>query len=230
MNKTAAIVQSSYIPWKGYFDVIALADEFIFYDDVQFTRRDWRNRNKIKTSQGLQWLTIPVRVKGKYHQRIIDTVVSDPNWGRKHWASLRHSYSRAPYFARYAEIFERLYLTNDDSHLSRINWRFITEICGILGIDTILSWSTDYHLCEGTTQRLVDLCRQTGATDYLSGPSARSYLTAESFQLAGIGLHFIDYSEYPEYRQLYPPFEHAVSILDLIFNEGPNATKYMKSF
>lgn len=230
MGKTVAIVQSNYIPWKGYFDLIGFADEFILYDDMQFTRRDWRNRNKIKTSQGLQWLTIPVQVKGKYHQRIADTLVSDLDWGQKHWKCLVHNYSRAEHFVAYRENFERLYLSKDERSLSQINYRFIVEICKILGINTRLSWSMDYRLADGKTERLVHLCQQVGASRYLSGPAAQGYIDEDLFQAAGIALQYVHYSGYPEYHQLHPPFEHGVSILDLIFNEGPDAPKYMKGF
>lgn len=228
MSKTVAILQSNYIPWKGYFDLIDLVDEFILYDDVQYTRRDWRNRNRIKSPQGVTWLTIPVQVKGKYHQRIIDTFVSDSDWAKTHWQTLAHHYGRAPHFRRYAELFEDLYLTCDELQLSRINYRFLRTICGLLEIDTKITWSSDYVLAPGRTERLVELCRQAGATEYLSGPAAKDYLDESLFAAVGIGVQWMDYSGYPEYPQLYPPFEHAVSIVDLLFNMGPEAAKYMR--
>jgi hypothetical protein len=228
VGKTLAIVQSNYLPWKGYFDLINLADEFILFDDAQYTKNDWRNRNRIKTQNGLMWLTIPVRYN--YPQRIKDTVVSFPGWKRKHWRSIGQNYSKAKYFPLYRELFEELYLALTESFLSQINYRFLTAICQILGIDTKLSWSSDYRIIEGKTERLIDLCRQTGATHYLSGPSARGYIDEEMFREEGISLTYMDYSGYPEYEQLFQPFEHRVSIIDLIFNEGPNAPKYMKSF
>jgi hypothetical protein len=227
--KTVAIVQSNYIPWKGYFDLIAASDEFILYDEMQYTRRDWRNRNQIKTPHGLHWLTIPVDVKGKYYQRILDTRVSDAGWAAKHWETLRHSYARAEYYDAYRTWFEELYRSvAEEPLLSRINYRFLTAICELLGITTRISWSTDYRLVEGKTERLVELCRQAGATDYLSGPAARDYMDESLFSTAGIGLHYMDYTGYAEYRQLYPPFTHTVSIVDLIFNEGPHAAQYLK--
>jgi hypothetical protein len=231
MSKKVAIVQSNYIPWKGYFDMINLVDEFILYDDVQYTRRDWRNRNKIKASNGLMWLTIPVKVKGRYFQRVRETVISDLGWGGRHWKSIIHSYSRAKYFHTYGELFDDLYLGQNERFLSQVNYRFLTAICQILGINTKLSWSMDYHLIEGDkTDRLVDLCKQAGATEYISGPAAKAYIDEELFKNEGIVLHYMDYSGYPEYNQLFPPFEHGVSIIDLIFNEGPNAPMYMRSF
>ncbi len=230
MTKTVVIVQSNYIPWKGYFDLVNLADEFILFDDVQYTRRDWRNRNKIKTPGGVKWLTIPVKVKGRYLQKIKDVVVSDSMWRQRHWRSIVHSYARAECFPRYRDLFEELYLGSDQVFLSQINYQFLTAICGILGIDTRISWSMDYSLVEGKTERLVALCRQAGATRYLSGPSARCYLDEALFRAAGIVVDYMDYSGYPPYKQLYPPFEPGVSVLDLIFNMGPRATDYMKSF
>ena len=228
MGKKLATVQSSYIPWKGYFDLINLADEFILFDDAQYTKNDWRNRNRIKTRTGVMWVTIPIR--HKFPQKIKDTIISYPGWNRKHWKSILQNYSKAEYFPVYRELFEDLYLGCKERFLSQINYRFLTAICEILGIDTEISWSMDYHLIEGKTERLVDLCKQAGATEYISGPSAKGYIDEELFRSGGVELRYMDYSGYPEYDQLFPPFEHHVSIIDLIFNEGPNATKYMKSF
>ncbi len=230
-RKKVAILQSNYIPWKGYFDLLNFVDEFILYEDVQYTKREWRNRNKIKTPNGLMWLTIPVEVKGKYFQTIRETVISDPKWSSRHWQSIMHNYSQAKYFHSYKAIFEELYLGQNEVFLSPINYRFLTAVCSILGIKTKLSWSMDYHLPEeGKTERLLNLCKQAGATEYLSGPAAKVYIDEKLFKNEGIKLHYMDYSGYPEYSQLFPPFEHGVSVLDLIFNEGPEAPKYMKSF
>lgn len=230
MRKKVAIVQSSYIPWKGFFDLINLVDEFILYDDVQFTRRDWRNRNKIKTQNGFLWLTIPVVVKGKYFQKISETTISDPSWKVDHWKSIVHNYAKAKYFLDYKDYFEELFLGATEQSLSLINHRFLTSICQLLGITTKLSWSMDYKLVDGKTERLINLCQQAGATEYISGPSAKAYMQDNLFKEAGMNLSYMDYSNYPEYSQLFPPFVQEVSILDLIFNEGPNAIKYMKSF
>ena len=230
MGKKVAIVQSNYIPWKGYFDLINLVDEFILYDDMQFTRRDWRNRNIIKTINGPVWLTIPVEVKGKYYQKIKDTTISNPMWGKKHWATIVHNYAKAKCFPIYRDLFEQLYLGCEEKFLSRVNYLFLRAICDILAIKTNISWSTDYDSSNGKTERLVNLCKQAGGTEYLSGPSAKAYLDEGLFQAEGITLRYMDYSSYPEYKQLAPPFEHRVSIIDLIFIEGSEATKYMKSF
>jgi hypothetical protein len=227
MTKSVAIVQSCYIPWKGYFDLIASVDEFILYDDRQFTRRDWRNRNRIKTPQGTQWLTIPVETKGRYHQRIDETVVSDPDWAAQHWRTIAHNYGGAPYFAEHRDELETLYERATNDRLSLVNRHFLEAVNRMLGITTPLSWSTDYEAEGAKTERLVSLCRAAGATAYVSGPRARSYLDEAPFGAAGIELSYFDYGDYPEYDQLYPPFDHAVTILDLILNTGPEAPRYM---
>jgi hypothetical protein len=230
MSKCVAIVQSNYIPWKGYFDLINSADEFILYDDVQYTTRDWRNRNRIKTKKGLMWLSVPVQTSGKRLQKIRETVVADSEWTARHWKAIITNYARTDYFKSYGEVFKRLYAEMDEKFLSRINYRFIEAICRVLGITTKISWSMDYNLTEGKTERLVGLCSDAGATEYLSGPAAKAYLDERLFTDKGIKVTYYDYSGYPEYKQLFPPFVHEVSIMDLIFNVGPNAPKYMKSF
>jgi hypothetical protein len=230
MSKCVAIVQSNYIPWKGYFDLINTADEFILFDDMQYTTRDWRNRNRIKTKKGLMWLSIPVQTSGKHLQKIKETVVADSEWTTRHWKAIITNYARADYFKSYDEVFKQLYAEMDEKFLSRINYRFIEAICKVLGITTKISWSMDYNLMEGKTERLVGLCSHAGATEYLSGPAAKAYLDEKHFTDKGIKVRYYDYSGYPEYKQLFPPFVHEVSILDLIFNVGPNASKYMTSF
>jgi len=225
-----AILQSNYVPWKGYFDLINAVDEFVLFDDVQYTRRDWRNRNRIKTPRGPAWLTIPVNTKGKYLDPIKHITVSDMQWAERHWKTIRAAYARAPYFKTYADAIERLYLDCRETRLSAINYRWIRAICEILGISTRISWSMDYEIVDGKTERLVSICRQAGADTYLSGPAARSYIDPEQFRAAKVELTYFDYAGYPEYAQLYPPFDHHVSILDLIFNQGPDSPRYMLSF
>ena len=228
-GKKVAIVQSNYIPWKGYFDIINMVDEFILYDDVQYTKNDWRNRNQIKTRNGKQWITIPVHQKN-LDQRLKDSLVSSDIWRKKHWKTIIQNYSMARHINDYKNLFEELYLNSNEKLLSEINHRFIVVICGILGIKTKISWSMDYNFVEGKTEKLVDLCKQACAKEYLSGPAAKDYIDENLFKSEGISIRYMDYSGYPEYNQLFPPFDHAVSIIDLIFNEGPNAQKYMKSF
>ena len=152
------------------------------------------------------------------------------HWKERHWQTLRAFYSRAPCFGRYRDFFEELFLGCDEAYLSLINRRFLEAICPLLGIETKLSWSTDYEFAEGKSERLLAICQQAGASDYLSGPAAKAYLDEDLFARAGVRVQWMDYSGYPEYRQLYPPFEPAVSIVDLILNEGPDAPRHLKSF
>ena len=229
--KTVAIVQSNYIPWKGYFDLVNLADELILLDHVQYTRRDWRNRNRIKTPQGLRWLTIPVEVKGRYLQRIDETRVDDAGWAERHWRAIKESYGRAERFGDHGGALERLFEgAADEPLLSRINHRFLTAICAMLAIRTTISWSTDYAVTGRRTEALLSLCQQAGATTYLSGPAARAYLDESHFEAAGVAVRWMDYDGYREYPQLHPPFAHEVSVVDLLLNAGTDAATYLKSF
>jgi len=227
LGKTVAIIQSNYIPWKGYFDVINLADEFFLYDTVQYTRRDWRNRNRIKTTQGPQWLTIPVQASRT--QRICDVEIGDPLWAQRHWRTLSQVYARAPYFAEYRDEIQMLYMSAEERTLSAVNERFIRALCGRLGITTPIARTTDDTLHENKTEKLVAICADAGATEYLCGPASRNYIEEWRFAEAGIALAYLDYSGYPEYPQLFGPFLHDVTVLDLIFNTGPDARSYMMS-
>jgi len=230
VTKRVAIVQSNYIPWKGYFDLIARVDEFVLYDDVQYTRRDWRNRNVIKTPQGKTWLTVPVQVKGRFHQRIDETLVSDPAWAERHWKTLGHVYAAAPYFTKYRDELAEIYRQcGGERLLSHVNRRLIDAVCERLGIGTAITWSSDYRSEGSVNERLLGICLKAGADVYLSGPGARSYLDEKLFEQAGVSVEWMDYSGYPEYPQLHPPFDHAVTVLDLLFNTGPEAPKYMKA-
>jgi hypothetical protein len=226
--KRVAIVQSNYIPWKGYFDMIAAVDEFILFDDMQYTRRDWRNRNQIKTPQGVQWLTVPVSVKGKYLQKIRNTEIEGSDWAAEHWKSLVQNYRRAPHFSEIAAWLEPMYLGETSTHLSQLNRRFLEAICGFLGIRTKLTNSWDYSMPEGRTERLAELCRQAGGTEYVSGPAASDYIEPKVFDDMDIRLTWFDYAGYPEYPQLWGGFTHGVSILDLLFNCGHAAPRYMR--
>jgi hypothetical protein len=226
-GKTVAILQSSYVPWKGYFDLMRRVDEFILYDDVQYTRRDWRNRNLFKSPNGVRWLTIPVLVKDRYLQRIDETLISEPAWTDRHWATLVAWYGRAPHFQRYRPALEELYRELRDPHLSNINLRFLEAVRDFLGISTPLVRSSDYPASGHGTERLVQICRTAGASRYLTGPAARRYLDETLFREAGIDVVWMGYEGYPEYPQLYPPFDHHVSALDLLFSVGDDAPRYL---
>jgi hypothetical protein len=228
MYKKIAIIQSNYIPWKGYFDIMNSVDEFVLYDDVQFTKNDWRNRNKIKTRNGSDWLTIPV--KHNFGQKISEVTVHNNLWRIKHWKTLLENYSKSKYFNLYKEQFETLYLGTDEQNLSEINYQFTIFINEIIGIKTKIHREYILNPELNKTERLVSLCKMLNANEYISGPSARNYLNEILFLNENIKVTWFNYSDYREYNQLYPPFDHAVSIIDLIFNEGPNAHMFLKSF
>jgi hypothetical protein len=226
--KRVAIVQSNYIPWKGYFDMIAAVDEFILYDDMQYTRRDWRNRNQVKTPQGLQWLTVPVRVKGKYHQTIYETEIDGGDWAEAHRKALAQNYRRAPHFDEVFALLEPHLQGGRYEHLSALNRALLEAVCGYLGIATRIRGSNEFTLAEGKTERLADLCRQVGATEYISGPSARDYVVESVFSELGIRLTWFDYAGYPPYPQQWGEFQHGVSIVDLLFNCGRSSGQFMR--
>lgn len=227
MNKIA-IVQSNYIPWKGYFDLINVVDYFVLYDDVQYTRRDWRNRNKIKTASGLKWLTIPVESKNHYLSKINEITIADDSWPSSHWNTIVHHYVKAPFFQQYRELFEDLYLNCQERHLSQINYRFIKAINEMMGLKTQILRSDQFALPEGKSERLLSICKALKADEYISGPAAVEYLDVDLFATEKVRVRWMDYSGYSEYPQMYPPFEHGVSIIDMIFNTGPAASHYLK--
>lgn len=208
--------------------MIATVDEFILYDDMQYTRRDWRNRNQIKTPQGVQWLTVPVKAKGKYDQTIRETEIDGTDWAEAHWKSIAQNYRKTPHFEEVAAIFELFYRQREYTHLSVLNRELIEAVCAYLGIATRISNSWDYRLIEGKTERLADLCAQAGGTEYISGPTAKDYIDEDIFTGRDIKLSWFSYTGYPEYPQLWGDFTHGVTILDLLFNCGKDAPRYMK--
>lgn len=221
-----AIIQSNYIPWKGYFDIIHDVDTFIFLDDVQFTQQDWRSRNRIKTSNGLLWLSVPAGTNK--HRLIHEVRLADAAWQTRHWRSICQNYARAPYFDLYREFFEELYLGRRWESLSEMNQHFIKRIAvEYFDVKTCFRDSREFVLQGRKLDRLLDLVRQIGASSYLSGPAAREYIDDERFREANIELVYKDYSGYPTYQQPHPPFEHGVSILDVLFNVGPDAPYYL---
>lgn len=223
---TVVVLQSNYIPWKGYFDLIHDADLFVFHDDLQYTKGDWRNRNRIKTSTGIRWLTIPV---GSDTNRLIcDVAIPDPTWQIRHWNQLLAHYRATPFLHNYKKPLEAFYLKKQWKNLSSLNQALIRFISTeFLGVSTRFADSRDLRP-EGTKQeRLLDLLKKVGATRYVSGPSAKGYVTPAAFEASGIELVWKDYSGYPDYPQVHTPFEHSVSILDLLFHLGPRSSEYI---
>jgi hypothetical protein len=220
------ILQPSYIPWRGYFDQISKADLFIFYDDVQYDKRGWRNRNRIKTSTGPIWLSIPVFNRGAQTEHIPITdirIVWDRPWNQEHWNSIRLAYRKAPFFSQYAGIIEEFY-TQKPEMLADFTIETTIILAETIGIEkTRFMRSSQIVGVEGTkTDRLISILEKVDATHYISGPSARDYIENEKFADAGISLEFMEY-DYPEYAQLYPPFDSQVSMIDTLFMMGKEA-------
>jgi hypothetical protein len=225
MPKRVAILQSNYIPWKGYFDLIHDVDEFIFYDDVQYTSHDWRNRNRVKTENGVRWITIPVGTA--HHRRICDVELPAGPWANQHWTCLTEAYRKASCFDTYRESLEAIYLGRSWRWLSDLNQHLIRTICDWFHLTTHFRDSRDFQLSGRAQDRLLNLLKQTGADIYISGPAAAAYIEPHRFADAGIDLRWKDYRGYPEYTQFHPPFVHEVSVLDLLFHTGPNAAHYI---
>jgi len=223
------ILQPSYIPWRGYFDQIHKADLFVFYDCVQYDKHGWRNRNKIKTAQGEQWLTVPVNTHGCVTEgRVIrDVPISwDTRWNEKHARSISQSYSKAPFYSTCLPLLEQIYARHDEK-LSDFTCASTELIARHLGIrHTQFVRSSEFPATGAKTDRIISILKHLGAKHYISGPSARAYIESEKFEAAGISLEFIDYS-YPEYQQLHEPFAPQVTVLDLLFNKGPEAHQFI---
>lgn len=220
-----AILQSSYIPWKGFFDIIHDVDTFVFFDDVQYTTRDWRSRNRVMSNGSPIWLSIPA---GSDTKRLINEVrLADHSWQQKHWTTIRHAYAKSPFFKDYAAQLESVYLGRNWESLSEFNQHMTRVLCELLGIKVTFVDAASLAAQGTKTERLVDVCRKVDATYYLSGPAARAYIEPELFEQAGIELAYKDYSGYPEYPQASQNFEHAVSVLDLLFNTGNAAPDFI---
>jgi hypothetical protein len=227
------IIQSNYIPWKGFFDLIGRCDEYVIFDRVQYARRHWHNRNRIKTANGVQWLTIPVATRGRFEQPIdeveIEKAGAREHWAEKHWRALELAYRRAPFFEALAPDVKALYeRAGTLTRLTEVNEVFLRGIAALLGLDTRFTRDSAYPSSGVRTERLLGIARAAGADTYLSGPSARDYFDEATFRAAGIATEWMSYDGYPEYPQLHGGFEHAVTVLDLLFNIGPEAPRYLR--
>lgn len=224
------ILQPSYIPWRGYFHQIYKSDVFIFYDDVQYDKNGWRNRNQIKTNQGKQWLTIPVKTKGSVLESTpinLIPIAWDKPWNLHHWRGIQFAYKKAPFFNQFAGYFGEIYRRQPE-YLAEFTIASTIEIAELLGIShTRFQKSSDLSGITGEkTDRLIQILKAVGADEYISGPAAKDYIEEEKFKDAGIRLEYMQYN-YPEYPQLYPPYDDKVSIIDLLFMTGPNALKFI---
>lgn len=232
--RTVVITQSNYLPWRGYFDLLRSADEVILLDSVQYTRRDWRNRNRIKTATGPAWMTIAVEAKGRYEQAIDETRISDPSWCNTHIRSMELAYRRAGSFeAASPWLFDMMRSIAAEPLLSRVNEALLRAFCSKLGIPLSLMRCTDVLPRDELrrmepTERLLALAKARRATRYLSGPAAKTYLDVGRFAGEGVEVAWMDYQGYPSYPQPWGDFEPAVSIVDLILNMGDEAPRYLR--
>ena len=226
-----AISQPTYLPWLGYFDLMDQVDIFVFLDTVQFDKRSWQQRNRIKVPEGLLYLTVPVVVKGRFAQRIKDVEIESAYFIAKHLRSIETNYRRAPFFEKYfpelAAIFE---MCSDHLRLADLNIRLIKWMSETLGIKTAVHRSSEIAHEGSRSELLLSLCRTLNADDYISALGSANYLLGDLplFLSAAIKVYFQDY-EHPQYGQLFPPFQSHASTLDLIFNEGDRALEILRS-
>ena len=223
-----AISQSNYLPWRGYFHLIDSVDIFVLLDDVQFTKRDWRNRNKIKSASGATWLTLPVETKGKYKAKIYEIQTSDESWKNQHIRTREHMYARAGHATTVLPWLREVFAKAPKSELYLINRHFVQHINQFLGIDTVLASSLDFDTPSDPNDRLVAICSALGAQTYVSGPAAKQYLDESQFAASNIDLEWFQYGPYSEYPQLWGPWEERVSVVDLLLNIGDEATHVFK--
>jgi hypothetical protein len=223
------IFQPSYIPWRGFFNQVAKADLFIFYDDVQFDKHGWRNRNRIKTHQGPRWLTIPVHDHhAPQEHTLINQVEIDwrQPWNRKHWRTIQQEYGKAPFFKKYTPLLEYFY-NQQTTLLADYDIEFTIALAYELGImHPRYIRSSSLPQKGDKTDRLLSMLVPLGVTNYITGPSARSYIEEDKFAHASISLEYMVY-DYREYEQLYPPYDPQVSILDLLLMKGPESLSYI---
>ncbi len=224
------IIQSNYIPWKGFFDLIGRCDEYVIFDRVQYARRHWHNRNRIKTANGVTWLTIPVTTRGRFEQPIDEVEIEKgKHWAEKHWRAIELAYRRSPFFEALAPDVKALYERAEKrARLTEVNEIFLHGIARLLGLNTRITRDTAYPSSGASTERLLGIAKAAGADAYLSGPSARDYFDEAMFRAAGIATEWMSYEGYPEYTQLHGGFEHAVTVLDVLFNTGPEAPRYLR--
>ncbi|APT73537.1 hypothetical protein SU69_02595 [Thermosipho melanesiensis] len=222
-----AILQPNYLPWKGVFDMINKVDFFVFLDDVQYTKHDWRNRNKIKTPNGLRWITVPVK-SNSIKQKINEVEVSQRvNWQKKHYNSFIANYSKAKYFKDFEFLLEDFYITNKWKKLSDLDIYTTIKISEILRINTNFLKSSEFKIKEkDKNRRLIEIIKLLKGKIYITGPSAKNYLNIELFEKNGIEVRFMEY-KYPEYQQLYEGFIHEVTVLDVLFNCGDRSPFYI---
>jgi len=220
-----AILQSNYIPWKGVFDMINMVDTFVFLEDVDFTKRDWRTRNKIKSKNGDIWLRVPVK-KSPRGTKIYEIEIDLNGWQEKHYRSITMSYAQSDHFKSYVDLLEHVYVERQWKSLSEMNQFIIKSIAALLNIETVFMNSVSLGSEGKADDKLIDICKKLGATHYLSGPAAKNYICPNKFMENDIRLEYIVY-DYPEYPQPFGEFDHYVSVLDVLFNCGGQSAEYI---
>ena len=224
--KTIAISQSNYLPWAGYFKLIDSVDEFIFFDEVQYTRRDWRNRNKIILDKKIKWLSLSVENKGNFKEQINKIKVSDKNWKEKHMQILTYAYKKYPYFDKVIKFLDEI-LDKEEIFLSKINQKTIINIAKFLGIKTKFYNSVDLTLFNQTksdaSSRLVEICKIRKANKYISGPAAKNYLNLSKFELEDIKINWFDYNTKKEM------IDENLSIIHMLMKHGKNKKEILKT-
>ena len=221
------ILQPGYIPWLGFFNQMMLADVFIFLDDVQYDKRGWRNRNKINGSNAAIWLTIPVKSKGKYHQKLNEAEIDNStSWPQKHLCSIKHNYFRTPFFEKYFPEVESI-LLRPWKKLVDLDIALIELMAGWLEIKTKTLLASDLKIENSDkTGRLVEICKWTGINDYLSGPLCMDYMDFQQLESNNINL-WLHHYQHPKYTQQSKEFIPYLSTLDLLFNEGNRSSSIL---
>lgn len=226
MQKLAAI-QSNFLPWKGYFELIDSVDQFVLLDSVQYTKGDWRNRNRIKSPSGTRWLTLPVSASAR--ESIYKAKVTDDFWAKEVEKTLRNSYFKSPFFEwAHERIMQVLDECSNYKTLSEINMHSIQSFSKLLSVFTPIEQDRNFSSIAGKNERLIQICIEANANVYVSGPSAKNYLDESLFKLSGIEVEWFEYKNYPKYDQLWGEFEDQVSIVDLLYNCGPNSSEYIR--
>lgn len=216
------VLQPGYLPWLGFFDQLRRADVFVYYDDVQYDKHGWRNRNRIKTQHGPAWLTVPVRHSGERQPRIIDVEIDRrTSWARKHVLTLRQAYARAPFRDRYLPALEEL-LSRRWERLVDLDLACVDLMAPWFGLQPRIERSSALGIGGEQSERLVGICRYFGASRYVSGDAAEAYLDRGTFDRQGIAIDWQRYS-HPTYPQLHGEFVPYLSALDLLFNCGDRA-------
>ncbi|NIM96501.1 MAG: hypothetical protein GTO24_00030 [candidate division Zixibacteria bacterium] len=220
--RTVGILQPGYLPWLGFFEQLHRCDEFVLYDDVQFEKGSWRNRNRIKTPNGTQWLTVPVLLKGRDFPLIKDVVINPTmTWQKKHVKSIRQNYSNAPFFELYADgLFARLNQTWN--YLIDLDLELIYWLAEQLNIFTPIRLASSLGIQGSGVQRLVDIIDAVNGSHFYEGSAGKNYIDVDVFEKNGISITFQDYN-HPKYPQRYGDFISHLSIIDLLFNCGPES-------